>query len=206
MAHPVAYEQLIAFAAGELADRRAADVADHLKTCRSCAGTVARYRSVASTVAADRAAPSAAAVARAKAIFPRRSGTATAPLAVLRRVVADLAYDSRGGFALAGVRSGGGATADTHRLVYESEAGDLDLQLEPPGAADGRWRVLGQVDLNGDVPDLRVLLTAPGSDEPLAAVDADAQGIFDLSVRPGTYELRVVLPSSVLVVADLDVG
>ena len=207
MAHPVADEQLIAYAAGDLAGPAADAVAAHIGGCPGCAATVARYRGVAAAVAADDSVPPPAAiVARAKAIFPRREPAAAGALAALRRVVADLTFDSRGGFALAGVRSGGGGSGRAYQLAYESEAGDLDLQLEPPAAPDARWRLLGQVGLDDDLPGIRVALAAPGGDAPLAETEADPHGVFDLAAVPGTYDLSVALPTAVIVVPNLDVG
>lgn len=204
----IAYETLIAYAAGELAETEAAPVAAHLAADPEAAAVVARYRAVRDTVAGDDSVPPpAAVVARAKAIFPRGERATAAPLANLRRVVATLGFDSRRGLALAGYRGGGG---EGYRLAYESEAGEVDLQLEPPGDPTGApaspWRLLGQVDLAEETPGIRVALAQPGAAAPAAEAEADPHGVFAADVSPGRYELTIALPTAVMVVPNLEVG
>jgi len=205
---PIAYETLIAYAAGELAEDEAASIAAHLAVDPEAAATVARYRAVRDVVAGDDSvAPPAALLARAKAIFPRRPREATGPLAALRRVFADLSFDSRSGLALAGYR---GAAATGYQLAYESEAGDIDLQLEPVGdpatAPVSPWRLLGQVGLDAETPGVRVALTAAVGDAPPVEVEADPHGVFATEVTPGKYELTITLPTAVMVVPELEIG
>ena len=201
---PIAYETLLAYAAGELAEAEAAPVAARLAVEPEAAATVALYRAVRDTVANDDSvAPPAAFLARAKGIFPRRPREATGPLAALRRVVATLSFDSRSGLALAGYR--GGAAAG-YQLAYESDAGDVDLQLEPGAAPAAPWRLLGQVGVDDETPGIRVVLAPVGAAAPAAETEADPHGVFSAQVMPGTYEMTVTLPTAVMVVPELEVG
>ena len=71
---PVSHEQLIAFAAAELAPAEAAAVARHVSTCARCAATVRRYQAIRDLVRSDDGAdPPAASLARARALMPRRA-------------------------------------------------------------------------------------------------------------------------------------
>src|SRR3712207_295725 len=96
--HPIADEDILAYAAGELDDAAAAVVAAHIGGCLACAATVARYRLVSANPRADDSLrPPAATVARAKAIFAEQRRPVFVPLVPLRRIVARLTFDSRGG-------------------------------------------------------------------------------------------------------------
>lgn len=202
---PIAYETLLAYAAGELAEAEAAPVAARLAVDPEAAAVVARYRAVRDTVAGDDGiTPSPALLARAKAIFPRPQREATGPLASLRRVVAKLNFDSRGGLALAGYR--GSAAAAGYQLAYESEAGDLDLHVEPAGDPAAPWRLLGQVGVDEETPGIRVALAQPGAASPAVEADVDRHGVFATEVTPGKYELTITLPTAVVVVPELEVG
>lgn len=201
---PIPYETLLAYAAGELAEAEAAPVAARLAADPEAAAVVVRYRAVRATVAGDDGvAPSPALLARAKAIFPRRGREAVGPLASLRRVVATLGFDSRGGLALAGYRGGGAAG---YQLAYESDAGDVDLRFEPDADPAALWRLLGQVGLDNETPGVRVALAEAGSASPAVEAAADPHGVFSAEVAPGTYELTITLPTAVVVVPDLEVG
>ncbi len=68
--HPILYEDLIDYAAGELIAEESALIEQHLKGCPECVATIARFRSVGSILRADIGqVPSARTVARAQNIF-----------------------------------------------------------------------------------------------------------------------------------------
>ena len=215
--HPIEDERLIAYAAGEVGGDAAA-VASHLTVCPDCAATVARYRFVETTLRGDDSPPvPPATLARAKALFAdlrRADVVETRPAAPprdrrapVRRVLAGLTFDSRAAFGsglgFAGVRGGAGAA---YRLAYESEAGEVDVQVEPPAGGDAEWRLLGQVAVDEATPGIRVALTVPGSEAPAAEVEADEQGVFAVAAMPGTYDLSIRLPAALLILPELAVG
>ncbi len=75
MPDPISYEQLIAFAAGELDGADASVVEEYLKTNPEAARTVARYRIIRSLYqSAPRDEPGARASTRARSIFRQRGG------------------------------------------------------------------------------------------------------------------------------------
>lgn len=213
-AHPIDDEQLIAFANDELAGAAATTVAAHLAGCAVCTQTVARFRLVRATVAADeRDAPPAATLSRAKALFrARRPATITAPLAALRRVVAQLTFDSRAAFgpALAGVRGAGASAGASYHLAYTSDLADVDLQVDRLANGEaGRWQVLGQVAPTEDVTDassVRVSLATAGSDVPLVETATDEVGMFVVEALAGRYDVLLQLTNRLLVLAGVQIG
>jgi anti-sigma factor RsiW len=203
--HPIPDEQLLAYAADELAPDAAASVADHLSGCRDCATTVHLYRLAAATVrASDELAPSAAALARAKAIFPQRSPLAEL-LAPLRRIAAELTFDSRSGSALALTGFRGDLSA--YQLAFVGGGAEVDVQLEPPAADSSRWHLLGQVTTDLPTPSATVYLTTPETaDRAVAEATADEHGVFGLTVLPGRYDLLVHVNDTIIVLPDLEIG
>ena len=136
----IPYSQLIAFAAGELADEQAAQVEASLARHPEAVETVARYQMAQTTLQADDGAdPPPEAVARAKAVFEARRDSAGEPSLGDRvgQLIARLIYDSRAEPALAGVR--GAVTG--FQLAYEMpESGaQLDLQADVDEGGAGVW-------------------------------------------------------------------
>lgn len=211
-AHPIDDEQLLAFANDELAPATATVVAAHLVGCAACTETVARFRLVRATVIeGERIAPPAATLDRAKALFRARRPATAAPLAALRRVVAQLSFDSRTAFGpgLAGVR-GAGAAGAGYQLAYTSDLADVDLQVDrvTNGDAD-RWQVLGQVAPTEDVADassVRVSLASAGSDVPLVETATDEVGMFVVEALAGRYDVLLQLTNRLLVLAGVQIG
>jgi hypothetical protein len=73
----IAYEKLIAFAAGELEGAETRGVAIHIAICPSCAKTVSRFQTIASLMRTDDShVPPPALIAKAQAIFSRRQAMA----------------------------------------------------------------------------------------------------------------------------------
>ena len=212
-AHRIEEEQVIAFANGELTGAAAASVAAHVVGCAACAQTVARYRLVRATVVADaRLAPPPATVDRAKAIFRAPRSPAAAPLAALRRVVAQLTFDSRTAFgpALVGARGAEAGAAAGYHLAFTSELADVDLQIDPlPDRDEDRWQVLGQVAPAEDAADassVPVSLTAAGSDAPLVQTATDEVGVFVIDALAGRYDVVLQLANRLLVLAGVQIG
>lgn len=70
--HPIPYERLIDFAAGDLGETDSANIETHIAGCARCTATVTRYRRVSNVLSLDDTleAPPAT-IARAQALFPR---------------------------------------------------------------------------------------------------------------------------------------
>jgi anti-sigma factor RsiW len=202
----IPYSQLIAFAAGELADDEARQVEAALAGNPDAAETVARYRMAHATLQSDDGVdPTPEAVARAKAIFKARREPAGEPGLADRvgQLIARLIFDSRAEPALAGVR--GAVTG--FQLAYEMpESGaqlDLQADVDEGGADTRRWRLVGQVSSAETMPPPRVALCRAGSLTPICTVDADERGVFVVRTEPGTYDLHIHLPGGVTTVPDI---
>ncbi len=206
----ITYEQLIAYAAGELTPERAAEVAEHVTRDSEAAATVARYREAQATMRADDVTdPPARAVARAKAIFsPPPAEKGPSWWEQLEQVVATLIFDSRLKPALAGYRG----TGSGFHLSFESEPGMVDLEAEPivrssAGiAARSSWRLTGQIDAETPVSNVGVALVRRGSDRPAAQTMADEEGIFTLEAAPGRYDLYLRHDDSSVLLPDIELA
>ena len=179
----------------------------HLASCDDCAGIVALYQLVAGTVRGDAlTAPSPAVLARAKALFPEQGAARQSPLQdvlqPVRRVLADLIFDSYGGVTpgLAGFRGGG----DRH-MTFVAEAVQIDLHLQAPVMRGGVWQIHGQVDAASAVSSLVDMVHA-GDEQAVARVRTDEQGMFALEAPAGQYDLLVRLPDVIHVLPGLSIG
>lgn len=193
----VEYEQLIAFAAGELSGETARAIERELSVNPAAARTVELFRSVRETLQADDSvAPPADVVSRAQALFkPGPSSWATC-LDALRRVVAELTFDSRPAAALAGLRG----ACSAHQLSYHSALADVDVQVER--GADELCHVTGQVSPTGSaLPQEVALVPRAGGDVVRASVEAD--GVFALNAGVGAYDLVVRFDNEALVLPDV---
>jgi hypothetical protein len=112
---------------------------------------------------------------------PRESATAR-----IRRLLAQLAFDSRLTPAYAGMRSEG---ATSHRLLYSAEGYEIDLQILP---GDDKVALRGELSApNGGVPSGQIQLVR--GEEAISA-SLDDGGQFALSdLEPGAYLLEIQL-------------
>jgi anti-sigma factor RsiW len=204
--HPVDDDHLLAYVGNQLDAAAAAVVGAHLSGCADCAATVGRLRLVADTVRADAAAvPPPQVIARAKALFaPNRLRLARDLVGPLRRIVAQLTFDSRGGqaAALAGFRGG---TA-SYQLAFAGAGAEVDLQLEPPLEPGSGWQLLGQVATDEAPAPIVVEIVAAGEDAVVARTTTDEHGVFNFAAPAGRYDFVVTLPDLMLVLPNLDVG
>ncbi len=203
----VTYEDIIAFAAGELGGREAADVEAHLAANPDAAASVARFRAAhAAWMTDDGAEPPETAVRRAKSIFGagRRDAAAPGIRQYLEMAIAKLVFDSRARLALAGYRSG---TASGFQLAFESGSATIDLDAQPLGdSGDERtWEVVGQVDDERSPGDWEISLVPRGGSVPVARSTCDPSGAFAIEAPSGRYDLfiggagrKVVLPDIAL--------
>lgn len=203
----ITYQQLIAFAAGELSPQGSAQVKEYVSRSPAAAATVASYQAVRRCVAEDDSvAPSAGAVALARAIF--RSEAASAGLDWLDRVaatVARLIFDSR--LQPVGVRYAG--TGRRIQLTFETDDLEVDLQAEPVSPADRddsrpRWRLMGQINPAADSQDIAVAAVRHRAAGAMAQTRTDDRGWFVLEVPPGRYDLCLELPDGPVVLPDLE--
>lgn len=209
------FEQLLAYAAGELPPGESTRIEAQLAVSCDTAATVARLHTTLAAMRADRGeAPSAAAIARARAIFKPAADGKVSWLDRVQQAVAKLVYDSRVEPALAGFRGDN----DGFELTFDSEAGGIELQLEPETTGT-QWRIMGQVTANTPpaaethethtpeipTPTIQVALVPPGTRVATVETDADEHGMFSFSATPGTYDLLVRVGGTVVIVPNVEV-
>lgn len=230
-------DTLLLYAVGRIeADRTVtAAIEAHLRECSQCAAVVEEARSVAgllrdqesrivepavhvATMAESLFAeirPDLAAAVRRVETDPLESAVGTATLMPgLRRILANLTFDSFGSAAFAGLRAG---AATSRHLAYQSEFGDLDLQVTPlqrPSAPDARWRLMGQLQLHDPLPtpasisfvqaDRSAIEDLPGKvDEVRITADVDSHGYFTVELQSGTWAACMVMEQAALVFPEL---
>lgn len=127
----------------------------------------------------------------------------------LRRIVADLTFDSFGAPAFAGLRA---ASRTSRHLAFQSELGDLDLQVTSPlrsSAPEARWHVMGQLDLPDPLPEGTAIRFVSGdiSGDDIEALPADAftsaaidaSGYFSVELRSGAWAALLIAGETVVV-------
>lgn len=198
-------EQLIAYGAGDIDDATDAVIAGHVAECAECAGVVARYRLVQDVLRAnDAPEPPAALVTRAKALLTGAQPVQRPDLLQpLRRVIAELVFDSGAGLspAVAGFRGGG-----ERHLTYVAESVQVDLRVRPPHDQGGAWHVQGQVDAEKLGSVMAVDLAPAGEEQTVARATTDEYGMFDLAAPAGRYDLLIRLPCALQVLPGLVLG
>jgi hypothetical protein len=114
-------------------------------------------------------------------------------------VVAALTFDSRAGYARAGLRG----ASDAYVLGYQAGDTLVDLQIEPPAGASSRdCQLTGQIE--GDETPVRII--ARTSDGVVASEsESDEHGVFLLNLMPGQYDLELSRKDEVLVLTGLTV-
>lgn len=151
--------------------------------------------------------PPAWLVERVKSRFAKTGTEEHAPDALgdLRRVIARLIFDSRAKASLAGFRAS--TTAASFQLLYESEAGEVDLRLTPARSAEETlWEIRGQATAADQTTPDRVVLTPADNDADAITAEPDDRGRFRLAAVTGQYELTVRFQTGTLVVPSLHVG
>ncbi len=193
------YEQLIAYAAGELAGEAVGAVEQAARNDADAAATVSRFRAVADAVRTDRTeAPPAESLAAARALF--RPVSSPSLLDRVRRVIAELVYDSRRQPALVGVRG----AEQGYQLCFESEFADVDLQVEPVAGAATR-RVTGQITPRGPARAATVVFSIGGEGAAVRTAAADDGGLFSVEMTAGSFELTITTADGVLVLPGVEV-
>jgi len=197
------FETLMDYATDKLSKGDAARVEAHLSRTPEDAAKVARIRALLATLRSDDSvAPPGEAVVRARAIFkPDRLPERVGWLDRLERTVAALVFDSRQQPALAGLRG----AADQIQLSYESEVGEIDIELQTvPGADPARWAVVGQISLNEPSSDVQIALVSQPDEMICVQVDPDEHGVFSLQADEGTYDLLIRASDRVIVLPHVE--
>ena len=201
------YDNLIAYAAGDLPKPQADAVEVYLAGHPDAAATVARYRTVNGLATADDSVePPAHVLARAKALFTLKTATPWQGwLEAADALVARLVFDSR--VQTAAVRRGHGDAA--FQLAFEVEDAEIDLtvtRLATQNVSDqARWRVVGQVAADDETEPWPVAVYAHGQEDPAVRTMTDEQGMFDLELTAGSYDLMIERGGRPLVLPTIDV-
>ena len=203
------YDQLIAYAAGELTSEQATEVQAYLAANPKAAEPIAMYRQAQSALQADQnAAPPAEVVAKAKAIFASApSEPAASWLDHLQQLLADLVFDSRAQPAMAGYRG----PATTFQLSFECDAANIDLEAEPMTSTVAapsekmQWRIMGQVDWEDASSPVQIAVVDPGTENPIAETIADEHGMFDVQVPAGRFDVLFQADDKVVVLRDIEI-
>ena len=196
------YEQLVAYASGDLSAEEAQTVRAFLAADATAASAFERIRDIVQVLRSDHSASAPAdSVAAAKSIF--RPQPAVEPWwKRLAEIVAEVVFDSRMQPALAGFRSSGGSG---FQIALESDAASVDLQFEPRDETRESWRIMGQV-VPADGPNAEIaVLVAAGSDR-VGEASADDSGVFTMIVDRGEYDLCVRIRDRVLRVPGIRVA
>ncbi|MFN0136668.1 MAG: anti-sigma factor family protein [Phycisphaerae bacterium] len=201
------YEQLLAFAAGELTGSDASAIEAYLAVTPAVAREVARMRTVIGTMRSDESvAPPREWITAAQSIFKPKPSVIESWLSQAATAIAALMFDSRQTPALAGFR--GSATAI--QLSYECDGMTVDLQLEPADQDDAgivtSWNVIGQIafDEMRDGGDVAVVIAQ--SRQPVAQARTDEHGVFRMTLASGTFDLILHVDSKVVAIPNVFVG
>ncbi|MCA9242751.1 MAG: hypothetical protein KDA32_02260 [Phycisphaerales bacterium] len=191
------FEALLAYALGDATDadtirRAVAGNSEAARTLRTIESTLTAMRTD------DSEAPSPEALRRAMAIMtpkPQKLGW----LETIQRVVADLVFDSRLQPALAGFRS---ASAGV-QLVFQSEVGEIELQVAPRPSSEGEgWVVTGQMTPMADDVEIVVL---SGDGDVVTTTMLDDAGMFTFPLETDTFQLMIRAGSGAIVIPQVDI-
>ena len=226
----ITIDMLLLHAAGTIETDRSIAIEAHLQKCAACAGVVDQARLIADLLREQRSRivepradvasiaeslftqvrPDLARVPRSQrhddaGIVPERE----APSEGRRHILASVAFDSQGSSAFAGLRA---AAAGPRHLAYQSELGDLDLQITPPlrpSAAGASWQLMGQLELRDPLSTGRSILFVQ-ADLPAVAdpgitafndgitADVDSTGYFVVELQSGSWAACMVMEQAIL--------
>ncbi len=191
----ITFEEIAAYAAGELTGTDRQRVADAIASDAGLASRVARIAAAIATMRTDSSTPvPPESLARYRAVFREQYQEAPATsLFDLVEQVARLLFDSRTQPAVAGLRGVGAI-----QVVYEADGVLIELGIE--GAGETR-RVTGQISAES-TPTTAVLRNEGDCVE----LELDEQGWFTADVPAGQYDLRVLLQDRVVTATDISIG
>lgn len=199
----IGFEQLLAYAAGELDPRSAGELERQLAASPVDADVFRRLKSAIETMRRDdTVAPPAEVIARARAIFERSSVTARRGwFAGVREVIAALVYDSRLTPGVVGFRSTGAPTM----LTYSAEGAEIDIQIEPAQSDRGESRIMGQVTAGALPAGARAELLCEDGQAVQCSAAIDSHGVFMLAAPAGRYVLGIRCGETAFILDDLEI-
>ncbi len=196
-------EELVALILGDLSPSQAATLEARITREPEARRLLENIRELVRALQTDDgASPPETLVLRVKGMMGAASSAAApirSPLPSLREVVAALVFDSFGKVAIAGFRG----TVAGRQLAYSSDTADVDLQVTAPDAS--RRSIRGQVSPAGNDSAIEVVLARPGDASALASTPVDSRGMFSLDSSPGTFDLRVRIGDSVVMLPALNI-
>ena len=202
----ITFEQLVAYASGELTGREDSMVEAYLAVLPAVARSTQRLGEVIQRLRADDTAPATpAAVRRALNLLQPLDEVPTPDWRAPIRLFAKLVFDSRSQLAMAGYRG----SAASYQLAFESAPARVDLQILPQDRGVGeRWRVRGQVTVRDGAELGAVTLVAEHTDTAVATAVPDQAGRFKLDSPAGVFDLRIDLDEGTrsVVARRLEVG
>ena len=196
------WDLLVAYVADELppADRdairelsaRNSSIAERIKEVTAMLGSLDSVRADAADWSVSRELRQ-----RLIALRPKpRAGWIESVASQVREVLAALVLDSRAGSpALAGFR---GAAGDRH-MIFDADSAEIDVRVSRGTATT--VHLLGQVHAGPALNELRLRSLEDG---PEAGAPIDADGVFELEVPAGLYELALVGPASRITIPSLE--
>lgn len=196
--HHIPFEQLIDYVDGNLPLIKRVDLEAHLTTCSLCAGKLAEVEPLIGLMRTDTAEdPPPHVVQHTIDLFRLRTSSTPSTSNLRRRIPASLQFNSMLSAPAFGVRSG---KPGAQQLLFHAEKYQIDLRIEPTGAA---WLVSGQV-LGGDTANgTAVLQDTTG----IRQTDFNALSEFMLqSVKGGHYKLILNLPDLEVEIEEIRIG
>lgn len=203
----VSYEDLMAFANGDLHDEAAHRVQRHLDQNVEDARTVARFKLASQHMqAAEYHDPPADSVDRAKRVLrdaaADRISTGSSLSCWVDAIVARLTFDSR----LQPLAVRGAGMGDAIQLSYEVD--DLEVALRAECKEDEsskiRWELMGQVSTALNLPaEAEIVVAEAGTDRIVGRARLDDYRMFSIELPDGCFDLAVPGQNGVIVLPEL---
>ena len=199
------HEELINYAAGEIAPALAAEIEIHLAENPAAAQTVAAFRLARTRIAEDDSvAPPESVAAKARAIYEAPAKRAQETPAWLLRIdafIARLVFDSR----LETVAVRYSQPTQGFQLAFSIDGADLDLTAErTAGSPDRPWRLTGQLSSEPSIGEMELAIVEAGTDRIVAEGRSDEHGYFTVDLPAGRYDLCLDMGDSTLVAPELE--
>jgi hypothetical protein len=189
----------------EALDRMLSDAASGLAESIPVAGPADAYttiRGLLGMLLSDDSVEAPASVRAAAKAIARPAIAQPSLVEHVRELVARLIFESRAGAAALGYR---GQSAGIH-LVFASEAGEVDLRIEPdPRASDGARVVTGFMDTEAPAP-VRGRAVRIGQGGGTTPFECEASGHFGIRLEPGPYRLEFDLAGVRVLIPRMEVS
>lgn len=190
----ISHEKLADLIDGRATLEEQAQLMTHISDCHRCGNEYQRLERLITLMRSDSSedAPKDV-IANAIGLFRDHVTSREPP--VLRRLVAELIFDSLNMAPAFGIRSG---QAASRQLIYSAEENDIDLRLT---FNNEMWVVSGQV-LREDCVEGHVEIDGPGGVRS-AALNETCEFVLP-AVSPGDYVLRVSMPDLLVEIPQLE--